>query len=590
MGAALSSKSARSATDQAAAIGVAAHNVEERLLASIGAAGPVEPHFSPAADVAQAGVLCALPALVSCGLLHSANDHLALPKGYYGLPSIVMLLAFLALARVRSLESLRYHAPGEWGKILGLDRIPEVRTLREKVAALSTGDRVEHWQAALSQQWMESNAESAGTLYVDGHVRVYHGSQTQLPRRYVARQRLCLRGTTDYWVNAFDGQPFFVVSKEVDPGMLQVIETDLVPRLEREVPGQPSAEELAADPFKARFTMVFDRAGYSPPFFKRMWSKRIACLSYHKHPQEDWPPEQFHSCPVPLASGEVVEMQLAERGIDLSGVLWLREIRKLTEGGHQVSILSTDYCRPMAPLAGALFARWSQENFFRYMMEHYALDRIIAYCTEPIPDLTRVVNPAYRELDGQLRSTRGQLSRRMAEFGALSLEQPIETRAVERWEQKKAALQEPIVELQALIEQLKHHRKEVARHVEFKELPPPSRFQRLSRHSKQFIDTIKMIAYRAETAMLHVLRDKMARHDDARRLLCAIYRNDADLIPNPVAGTLRVRLHHLANRITDAALYHLCDQLNATETLFPGTHLRLVYELVSPQNPRDQEV
>lgn len=330
-----------------------------------------------------------------------------------------MLLAFLALARVRSLEGLRYHAPGEWGKILGLDRIPEVRTLRQKVSALCTGDQVEHWQADLSKQWMQSDAESAGTLYVDGHVRVYHGSQTQLPRRYVARQRLCLRGTTDYWVNAFDGQPFFVVSKEVDPGLLQVIETDIIPRLEREVPGQPNAEELAADPFQARLTIVFDRAGYSPAFFKRMWQKRIACLSYHKHPQQDWPPQEFQSRPVQLASGEVVEMQLAERGIDLRGVLWLREIRKLTAGGHQVSILSTDYCRPMATLAGALFARWSQENFFRYMLEHYGLDRIITYCTEPIPELTRVVNPTYRALDGQLRSKRGQLSRRMAEFGAL---------------------------------------------------------------------------------------------------------------------------------------------------------------------------
>lgn len=560
-------------------------------MASIGAAGPVAPQFAAAAaDVPQAGVLCALPALLSCGLLQSATEHLALPKGYYGLPSIILLLAFLALARVRSLEGLRYHAPGEWGKILGLDRIPEVRTLRAKVAALSIDERVEHWQAALSTQWLASDAESAGTLYVDGHVRVYHGAQTRLPRRYVARQRLCLRGTTDYWVNAFDGQPFFVINKEVDPGLLQVLETDIIPRLERAVPGQPSAAELAADPFRARFTLVFDRAGYSPPFFQRMWHKRIACLSYHKHPQGDWPAEEFHACPVPLASGEVVEMPLAERGLHLSAVLWLREIRKLTAGGHQVALLSTDYCRPMAALAGALFARWSQENFFRYMMEHYALDRMIAYGTEPIPDRTRVVNPASRELEGQLRSTRGHLNRRMAEFGALSLDTPLDARQVERWEQQKAALQEPIVALHAQIEQLKKRRKEVARHIEIKDLPASARFQRLARDSKQFIDTIKMIAYRAETAMVHVLRDTMARRDDARRLLCALYSNDADLIPDPPTGTLSIRLHHLANRSTDAALHHLCAQLNATETVFPGTNLRLVYELVSPQNPRHQEV
>ena len=44
--------------------------------------------------------------------------------------------ALMALARIGSVEQLRYQAPGEWGKVLGLDRIPEVRTLREKIERL----------------------------------------------------------------------------------------------------------------------------------------------------------------------------------------------------------------------------------------------------------------------------------------------------------------------------------------------------------------------------------------------------------------------------------------------------------------------
>jgi hypothetical protein len=66
---------------------------------------------------------------------------------------------------------------------------------------------------------MQDDPDSAGIFYVDGHVRVYHGAQTALPRHYVSRQRLCLRATTDYWVKALDGQPFFVVTKAVDPGL-----------------------------------------------------------------------------------------------------------------------------------------------------------------------------------------------------------------------------------------------------------------------------------------------------------------------------------------------------------------------------------
>jgi hypothetical protein len=214
-------------------MGVGAADVEGRLAASIGELDAVVPDFSAALDVPNGGLLCALPALLAVGLLEGVARYLKLPKGYYGLDSLLLLLAFMALARLDSIEALRYCAPGEWGKLLGLDRVPEVRTLRAKIAVLAADDAPEQWSAALCERWMAAAPEQAGVLYIDGHVRVYNGSQTQLPRHYVARQRLCLRATTDYWVNAMDGQPFFVVNQVVDPGLIQVIEQEIVPRLDR---------------------------------------------------------------------------------------------------------------------------------------------------------------------------------------------------------------------------------------------------------------------------------------------------------------------------------------------------------------------
>ena len=217
-------------------MGMGATDTVGRVLAAFGKVVAVTPEFAPAADVPNAGVLAALPALLSCGLLRGSGKYFAMPPGYYGLPTIFLLVAFLALARVRSVEGLRYCAPGEWGKLLGLDRVPEVRTLRAKLRILTKTGQPEQWSAELCREWMEADPEATGVFYVDGHVRVYHGAQTDLPRRYVSRQRLCLRGTTDYWVNALDAQPFFVITKTVDPGMVQVIEHEIVPRLERDAP------------------------------------------------------------------------------------------------------------------------------------------------------------------------------------------------------------------------------------------------------------------------------------------------------------------------------------------------------------------
>jgi len=117
---------------------------------------------------------------------------------------------------------------------------------------------------------------------------VYHGSLTKLPRRYVSREKLCLRATTDYWVNALDGAPFFCVTKPIDPGLQKTLETDIVPRLLLDVPGQPCAQELADEPWLHRFTLIFDREGYSPDLFLRLRNQRVAILSYHKHPAGKW--------------------------------------------------------------------------------------------------------------------------------------------------------------------------------------------------------------------------------------------------------------------------------------------------------------
>lgn len=240
-----------------------ATNTMDRLAAMVGDISEVSLDFEASESVPNAGVLFALPALLSLGLLHNTNKYFQLPKGYYGLASIFLLLAFMALARIKSVERLRYCAPGEWGKILGLDRIPEVRTLREKLKILSTEGECTQWGADLCDQWMAADLSSAAMLYIDGHVRVYHGSQTKLPKHHVARERLCLRATTDYWVNAMDGQPFFYINKEVDPGLIQVVEGEIVPRLEQEVPAQPTTEQLDNNPLLSRFTLIFDREGYS---------------------------------------------------------------------------------------------------------------------------------------------------------------------------------------------------------------------------------------------------------------------------------------------------------------------------------------
>ena len=541
---------------------------------------PIE--FELVKDVPDGGVLFALPALLLLGLLSKSREMFSMPEGFYPLESIFLLLALMALGRVPSLEALRYVAPGEWGKLIGLDRIPEVRTLRQKITELCAEQgSAERWSNALAKQWMAEEPECAGVFYADGHVRVYHGKLTDLPRRYVARERLCLRGTTDYWVNAMDGRPFFVISCAVDPGLLSVLREDIVPRLEADVPNQPTPEQLDAERLLSRFTIVFDREGYSPHFFAQMKEQRIAVLTYHKFPGELWPEQEFRPHQISLVNGEQVTMELAERGVKLSNALWVREVRHLSEKGHQSSILSTDYQSDLSRVAGAMFARWCQENFFKYMRQHYNLDRLVEYGTEAIPDTTRIINPAWRQLDSQVRRQNGLLNRELVQFADIQLPQELEPQQVQAYESKKAQLQQAIEERRRQIQQLKAQRKALPKHIEIKDLPEQDRFSRLRSEKKHFIDTIKLIAYRAETALAQLAREKIKRLDEARSLIRQLFRTEVDLIPDQQNKTLTVRLHPMTTQAHDEVVRHICTEITATETVFPGSDLRLIYEISS---------
>ena len=564
-------------------MGIGTTRTLERVAAALGKLCDAPPRFEPAMDVSGGGVLIALPALLSIGLLRHTRAFFQLPPGFYGIESLFLILAFMALARVRSLEALRYETPGEWGRLLGLDRIPEVRTLRAKLSLLCREPApAAAWSSTLAREWMAADPEAAGTLLIDGHTRVYHGSLTKLPRHYVARQRLCLRATTDYWVNTLDGAPLFVITKPVDPGLLKTLREVLVPRLEKEIPGQPSAQALAADALLHRFTLIFDREGYSPDFFKEMKEKRIAILTYHKHPGEPWPAAEFHPVMVRLQNGEEIEHLLAERGTCLSNGLWLREVRHLDGKGHQSAILTTDYRQPLHRIAAAMFARWSQENFFKYMRQHYGLDALVEYATSPLPDATPVVNPLWRALDSALRSQRGKLTREQAEFGARTLTGDVGAAGAAAYEEKKGRLLQQIEARQSEIAALKAKRKATPRKIPLQALPPEHRFEALSGVRKHFVDTIKLIAYRAESALVHVARECLAREDDARSLVRCVLDSSVDLLPDPATKQLEVRFHTLTSPIHNAALAHLCAELTETQTIFPGTELRLVFRPPGP--------
>jgi hypothetical protein len=573
-----STKSERSRDDAQAAsgMGVACTRADERIAAAVGLSQCATTRFEPGQDVQMAGVLSGLPALCANGLLSGLGRHLKLAASFYSALHILLVLGFMALGRIRRPEALRHIPPGEFGKVIGLDRVPEVRTLREKIALMAATGDPGAWMKELSKSWLEGDPEEAGYLYVDGHVRVYHGELATLPRRFVSRERLCLRGTTDYWVNDAVGRPFFVVSKAVTEGLADALLNDIVPELLLSVPQQPTTAELNADAQLHRFVMVFDREGATHSLLSQLWEQRIGALTYRKNVRDVWPESEFVEQEVLAPGGESSRMKLAMRQTQLGAgkaSIPVTEVRRLTETGHQTAVITTARRLDPTLMASRMFSRWCQENYFAYMMQHFDIDGLIEYGVQSLPGTVRVVNPAWRKLDVEVRKTRQAEQRLQARVAISSVADDLEI-------QKKAESVEAMQAVQEQLKRLRLERKDTPRKVTIDSLPEDQRPNELLPLGKMLCDSVKMIAYRAETAMVALLRRHLKNEDEARALIRDLFVASADIEPNERAKTLTIRIHRMANPAQDKAIAGLLDELTQQGFCHPETGAKMIYTLV----------
>ena len=182
--------------------------------------------------------------------------------------TVLLTLALMGLLRMRTPEVLRRRCPVDLGRLLGLDRAPEVKTLRRKLAALAGQPRSEALMQRLARRRAEAEAAAMGYLYVDGHVRAYHGKR-RLPKTHVARIRLSMPASVDHWVNDRDGDPLFVVT---------ATETS---SLAHELP-EVLRQARAAVGDDRRVTVVFDRGGWPPRLFLKMADDGFDVVTYRK--------------------------------------------------------------------------------------------------------------------------------------------------------------------------------------------------------------------------------------------------------------------------------------------------------------------
>jgi transposase len=540
----------------------------DRQLAYLGMLDDAAPLFREGSSVPGVGVLLALPCLVESGLFQfSRKLYGEIGPAFYGLRTTLLTLLLMALLRIKRPEQLKEKDPAAFGRLLGLDRAPEVKTLRRRLTRLAAQHCAEQLGAELARRRVDQRGHLMGFLYVDGHVRAYHGERAISSNAYVARRHLAMPATTDYWINDSSGDPLLVITGEVEAAL-----TKAMPRLLREV------REVVGE---RRVTIVFDRGGWSPKLFAAMIKSGFDVLTYRKGHCRRINEQRFIRRRAKL-DGRLVEYFLHDQPVRfLKGRLRLRQVTRLCDGGHQTNVITSRWDLRDIEVAYRMFERWRQENFFKYMREEFLLDALIDYQIEPEDPTRTIPNPERRALDKEIRTARADVARLEREFGAAAANNTEQRRPTMRgFKIAHSKLGNQLRQARAHLNRLLNQRRDAPKRVEVRDLNDRT-LVKLATERKHLTDIIKMVAYQAESDLLALLRPHYARVDqEGRTLLHELFATAGDI--RVADGELNLTLAPLSSPHRTHAAQALCQILDKTETIFPGSRLRIRFAMRPP--------
>jgi transposase len=541
----------------------------DRLLAAMGQLEDAAPLFARADNLPGAGVLLAIPALVGSGLLTVARKiYGSIGPAFYGLRTTLVASVLLALLRIPRPETLKEYSPGDLGRIVGLDRMPEVKTLRRKLARLAAMKRSKELGLEMARRRIAERGRTLGFLYVDGHIRAYHGKR-KIPKAYMTRTRIAGPATTDYWINDQKGDPLFVVTAEANAAMTRM----LVPILQE-------VRNLLGT--KRRLTVVFDRGGWSPQLFIIILGMGFDILTYRKGRFRHVAEKRFVLRKAKL-QGRRVEYLLHDQAVRfLKGKLRLRQVTRLTETGHQTAVLTSRWDLRDIVVAYRMFERWRQENFFKYMRQEFLIDALVDYQAEPDDPKRSIPNPARKAVDKELRNARARYAKLREKYGSTALDYlEGRTPTMRAFTVAEKQVQREIREAADEVTRLTERQKSLPVRIPLSEAPDADKAMKLSTERKHLTNVLKMVAYQIEGSLVELLRPIYPRtEDEGRTLIQTALRSSASIEPNE--KELCVTLAPLSSPHRSRAIASVCEVLNKMGTSFPGTKLRLRFAVAEP--------
>jgi transposase len=550
----------------------------ERALARFGLIGYAPPVFTPCARAPLAGLLLAVPALAGTGLLECAHTvYGELPNGFYSLDAMLCESVFRALLGEARAEGAARIDPTALGRVLGLDRAPEVKTIRRKIGLLAEAGRAGDWIAAMAARHVQARPEQAAVCYVDGHVRAYQGTR-RIAKTHVPRLKFPAPATVETWVSDAAGDPLLVVMAE--PA------ASLASELRRLIP------ELRAMVGDDRHVLVgFDRGGWSPTLFADLDAAGFDTLTWRKGATADIDQHAFTEHTHIDEHGRTHSWRLADIEVTLDiadgprkgETFGMRQISLLdTAATRQMHILTTRRDLTPGEIRYRMGSRWRQENHYRYARIHFDLDSHDTYhATDDDP--TRMVpnpakKPAYQRVEKARRAL--HLAETASDAALLAAHSPQPGTSVVLTNEMINTINADVHAAQAALDAALAAHQAIPARVPLAQVNPGQ--QVLDTETKLIHHAIRIAAYNTMRSLARAILTATGytrADDEAHTLIRTALAGSGDIIPDH--DTLHIRLDPLSAPRHTAAIDELCQALNDTHTVYPGTGITLHYSTKS---------
>lgn len=462
---------------------------------------------------------------------------------------------------IDTLEGAKHLRRAEAGTAVGLEKIPELATLRSRVAALADGSDPLALQRAFAAGMLSADPAGDPVYFVDDHFVAYAGARP-VAKGWNTKRRHAQPGRDDTLL--VDARGRAVVFSSGEPTGLSTTLPGVL--------GQLRAV-IGAD---APVLLGFDRGGAYPVAFTACRDAGAHWVTYRRKPLMPATVEPKRSWTV--RDGKRVTMVLADQTVDLKGYGSARQLTLFERNQPVLQVLTSQTTGTGADLVCWLRSRWRIENMFKYAAEHNGIDALACYDMNIEPDTRKVPNPERVAARETVKTAQHELVAAERALPQL-LNDPATTLA-----QKNAALPRAhrrIQEATDAVAAAKAELRPIPAKVPATDLDPDAKRARphLARRGLQMV--LRLLAYNAEAWLAEHLNAYLADPDEYRAITRHLLHQGGTI--DYTTKAITITLDRPDSPRTARALTLLTDELNHAPARIPGDHRPITYQVQAAQ-------